>query len=73
MPWPGPPADREPAARRVLAAADGRADGPGETRSRLLMRTLGLPGPDLQHPVRDRTGHVLGRVDFWWDRERGAA
>lgn len=61
-----------PAARRVLAAADGRADGPGETRSRLLMRRLGLPGPDLQHPVCDRAGHVLGWVDFWWDRERVA-
>lgn len=61
-----------PAARRVLAAADGRADGPGETRSRLLMRTLGLPGPELQHPVPNRSGRVLGWVDFWWDRERVA-
>lgn len=61
-----------PAARRVLAAADGRADGPGETRSRLLMHTLGLPAPELQHPVCDRTGQVLGWVDFWWERERVA-
>jgi hypothetical protein len=61
-----------PAARRVLAAADGRADGPGETRSRLLLRTVGLPAPDLQHPVRDRAGLVLGWVDFWWERERVA-
>lgn len=61
-----------PAARRVLAAADGRADGPGETRSRLLMRSLGLPEPELQHPVCDRTGRVIGFVDFWWGRERVA-
>ncbi len=61
-----------PAARRVLAASDGRADGPGETRSRLLIRRLGLPEPELQHTVLDRNGCFLGRVDFWWERERVA-
>ncbi len=54
-------------ARAVLAVADGRADGPGESRSRVRMRRAGLPAPELQHVVRDARGRHVGRVDFWWE------
>ncbi|NWJ72774.1 hypothetical protein HX744_20020 [Pseudonocardia sp. ICBG1122] len=50
-------------ARAVLAVADGRADGPGESRSRVRMRRAGLPAPELQHVVRDARGRHVGRVD----------
>lgn len=49
-----------PAARRVLAFADGRAYGPGESRSRVAMHRAGLPEPVLQHEIRDRCGRFVG-------------
>lgn len=55
-----------PASRRVVAFADGLADGPGESRSRVRMHLAGLPSPVLQHVVRDRNGQRVGQVDFWW-------
>ncbi|MDN5919472.1 MAG: hypothetical protein L0I76_30970 [Pseudonocardia sp.] len=55
-----------PAARRVLTFADGRADGPGESRSRVAMHRAGLTRPVLQHVIRDRAGRWVGQVDFWW-------
>lgn len=61
-----------PAARRVLTFADGEADGPGESRSRVAMHRAGLPPPVLQHEIRDRFGSLIGRVDFWWP-EAGVA
>lgn len=53
-------------ARAVVAFADGRADGPGESRSRVRMRALGVAAPVLQHVVRDRSDRFVGQVDFWW-------
>ncbi|GAA1829641.1 hypothetical protein GCM10009836_04380 [Pseudonocardia ailaonensis] len=61
--WPG-----APAARRVLAEADGRSESPGETLSRLALVAAGLRPPELQWPVRTRVGLV--RTDFAWP-ERG--
>lgn len=55
-------------ARSVLAFADGLADGPGESRSRVRMDALGVARPVLQFRVTDRRGRHLGRVDFWWPR-----
>ena len=52
---------RNAAARRVVAFADGRAESPGETRSRLAIRRAGLPPPVLQHPV------IGVRCDFYWE------
>ncbi|MFC4947598.1 type IV toxin-antitoxin system AbiEi family antitoxin domain-containing protein [Pseudonocardia sp. GCM10023141] len=54
------------AARRILTFADGRADNPGESLSRVQMRLAGLPPPDLQHTVLTRGGRFVGTVDFWW-------
>ncbi|MFE7203567.1 hypothetical protein ACFU8R_25195 [Pseudonocardia alni] len=53
-------------ARAVVAFADARADGPGESRSRVRMARLHVARPVLQHPVLDERGHRIGVVDFWW-------
>ena len=55
-----------PAARRVVAFADGAADGPGESISRVRLARAGLPRPELQHVVRVATGRFIAQVDFWW-------
>ena len=55
-----------PPARRVVAAADPRAESPGETRSRVAIARAGLPPPALQHDVPE-----LGAVtDFYWEEFR---
>lgn len=48
-------------ARTILTYADGGAESPGETRSRLVMLRAGLPQPETQVLVRTRIG------DFWSD------
>jgi hypothetical protein len=58
---------RNGAARRVVAFADGGAESPGETRSRVAMRRAGLPMPVLQYPVGDT------RTDFAWEQFRTVA
>ncbi len=50
----------------VLAFADGRAESPGESRSRYLFVSRGLPMPTLQHEVYDAWGTLLGVTDFAW-------
>ncbi len=57
------------AASRALAFADGRAESPGESRTRVLMSRAGLDAPDLQVEVRDRSGAVLGRTDLGYQRD----
>ncbi|MBO0683460.1 MAG: DUF559 domain-containing protein [Candidatus Dormibacteraeota bacterium] len=48
----------------VLALAARGAESPMETRLRLALITAGLPRPDLQHRVLDRTGRVVARLDL---------
>jgi very-short-patch-repair endonuclease len=48
----------------VVALADPRAESPGETRLRVLLRRAGLPTPEVQYRVLDEHGFVLGRVDL---------
>lgn len=55
------------AARRVLDLADGRAESPLESVSRLTLADGGLPVPDLQPDLYDLAGRHLGRPDFYWD------
>ncbi|HEX6247233.1 MAG TPA: type IV toxin-antitoxin system AbiEi family antitoxin domain-containing protein [Nocardioidaceae bacterium] len=50
----------------VMRLADGRADSPGETRSRYLCWSQNLPAPDLQCTVHDETGTLVGTTDFVW-------
>lgn len=54
-------------ARRAVVFGDGRAESPGESRSRVLIARLRLPLPALQREFRDRWGHVDARVDFDWE------
>ncbi len=58
---------RVPGVRRaatVLAFADPRSRGPGESLSRALLHRWGLPAPELAVPVFDASGQPLGRVAF---------
>jgi hypothetical protein len=54
-------------AQRAVALADGRAESPLESISRLLMPRLGFPAPEPQKLIFDRYGLLLARVDFYWD------
>lgn len=51
-------------ARAVVAAADGRAESPPETLSRVGSVGLGFPRPDIQREFVTASG--LRRVDQWW-------
>lgn len=53
-------------ARYAMRLADGRAESPGESRSRYLFRRENLPIPDLQVPVHDENGRLIGYSDFGW-------
>lgn len=55
--------------RAALDAADPRSESPLESASRGLMLTVGLPLPDLQAWLCDRTGR-RHRVDFLWRGQR---
>jgi hypothetical protein len=61
--------ERWPGAQRlqlVVALANGLAASPGESRSRYLFWTQGLPAPVLQFPVYDERGVLVGISDFAW-------
>lgn len=49
----------------VVAFADGAAQSPGESWSRVQIAESGLPAPILQRRFFDRNGFI-GDVDFWW-------
>lgn len=53
-------------ARAALADADGLAQSPQETRTRLLLDRSALPRPVAQHRVIDRDRREIARVDFAW-------
>lgn len=50
------------AARRMIAALDGRSESPGESRSRLLLKDWAVP--ELQAEVSTPQGVTVARVDF---------
>jgi hypothetical protein len=50
--------------------ADGRAESPLETRARLVTIAGGVPPDDLQYPVYDGHGVLLGFGDLAWFRPR---
>lgn len=54
----------------AVRMADGRAQSAGETRSRWLFFSQGLPAPDLQFQVIDAYGNLIGITDFAWHRHR---
>jgi hypothetical protein len=55
------------AAAPVIDFADPLSESVGESRSRVLIRRLGLAVPDLQVRVRRRDGSVMARCDFGWE------
>lgn len=63
--WPG-----VPAARRVVAFADGRSGSVGESRSRVAIAAAGLPPPVLQYEVWAAGRRRIGWTDFGWPRLR---
>lgn len=52
-------------ARAVVAEADGRAESPPETESRLAAVLLGFPRPELQREFETPSGRR--RADLWWE------
>jgi putative AbiEi antitoxin of type IV toxin-antitoxin system len=50
----------------AVRMADGRAESVGESRSRHLCYAHGLPAPQLQFPVHDASGALIGTTDFAW-------
>lgn len=50
---------------RVIAFADGRSGGPGESVSRVQIHECGLTPPVLQQRFDDELG-LIGFVDFFW-------
>jgi hypothetical protein len=50
----------------VLFLADERIESTGESRSRYLFWTQGLPAPEVQWEVFHPDGALAGRVDFAW-------
>lgn len=54
-------------AARALRLADGRAESPLESVSRLVIGWLRLPAPAPQTVILDRFGYPAGRLDFYWD------
>lgn len=57
------------AARRVAAFLDGRSESAGESLSRVLLASAGVPAPDLQVRVLDGEAEVA-RCDFGWPELR---
>ena len=51
-------------ARRILDFADGRSESVGESLTRVLLRRLGLPRPELQSELTSPDGRFVARVDF---------
>jgi hypothetical protein len=54
-------------ASRAIEFADGLADRPGESMSRVNIALAGLTPPILQQPLRGASGRAW-HVDFWWPK-----
>ena len=57
-------------ARVAIDLADGLAESPGESWTRVLFASLGLPKVEPQVVIRDKRGRFVGRVDFLFRAER---
>lgn len=53
--------------RRVLRLADGGAESPYETKTRLALIGSGLPRPQTQIEVLNDWGAVVARIDVGWE------
>jgi len=62
-----------PAGGKLLRALPETRPGsrsPGETRTRLVLVRAGIPEPELNAPILDRRGSLLGHGDLVWRRPR---
>ena len=66
--WPG-----APAARRVVAFADGRSESVGESRSRVRLAAARLVPDELQWQVIGPSGLIVATTDFAWLAHRTVA
>ncbi|UOX99724.1 type IV toxin-antitoxin system AbiEi family antitoxin domain-containing protein [Blastococcus sp. PRF04-17] len=57
-------------AARAVAAADGRSESVGESRSRVVLHRWKLAPSTLQFDVRSKDGALIGRSDFAWEEHR---
>jgi REase_MTES_1575 len=53
--------------RHAISLADGGAESPQETRTRLILTSAGLPPRQTQIEVFDAFGAFVGRIDMGWD------
>lgn len=58
------------AARLMLDFAEAGAESPMETRLRMLQVLNGLPRPEVQVTIRDKTGSFVGRPDLYYRAHR---
>lgn len=65
---PGAPGLRR--LRQTLSLADGGAESPYESLTRLAFLRSGFPRPVTQIPVADSYGQVFARIDFGWPEFR---
>lgn len=56
--------------RLAVELADPRAESPGESVTRVQFHRYGIPMPELQYHVVDRSGSLVGISDFYWEDER---
>ncbi|MGN6636637.1 MAG: type IV toxin-antitoxin system AbiEi family antitoxin domain-containing protein [Oryzihumus sp.] len=54
----------------MLELVDGRSESVGESRTRLVLRALGLPVPEPQAEIREGRGVLVGRVDLFFREQR---
>lgn len=57
-------------ARLAVDLADGRSESPGESRTRLVLRSLALGAVVPQVEIRDHNGRLVARVDFLYEQQR---
>lgn len=53
-------------ARQAASILDPLSESPGESLSRVLFHTRGLPAPELQVSLYDEQGTFIARPDFLW-------
>lgn len=53
----------------VARMADGGAESVGESRSRYLFWSKGVPRPQLQYEIRGEDGELLAATDFGWPHD----
>jgi hypothetical protein len=57
-------------ARAAINLADGRAESPGESVTRVQFHRYRIPMPELQYAVVNHRGEVAGEADFYWEDAR---